>query len=245
MAFTGGSVGRLRQGRVNSLGLANMNNSSWLGLDGLQLPGNWPWDGEGRGISPPAVHRPGRENMALDWLICISKACSPLGPLLYLRIAQQRGTVSSQQERLVFFVCFILCWCFMMLKHHNIQKIKNYIPYRQRRTTSQLWIIYVSIWALNQHCLCQNFRMSVLKTVVLASARNPSPCVSPSLDMFNSQNTKGLIYVSFFSNFLRKASFNDSKIVVWQFFHQKRGKKYNFTLWQGSLCQSTCYTSTP
>lgn len=107
----------------------------------------------------------------------------------------------------------------MMLKHHNIQKIKNYIPYRQRRTTSQLWIIYVSIWGLNQHCLCQNFKMSLLKTVVLASALNPSPCVSPSLDMLNSQNTKSLIYVSFFSNFLRKPNFTDSKIVVWQFFH--------------------------
>lgn len=46
-AFIRVSIGKARQGRISSLALAGLNNSSELcvgGTGGLLWPGTWPWD---------------------------------------------------------------------------------------------------------------------------------------------------------------------------------------------------------
>lgn len=51
--FIGISKGKPWQGRADSLGLAGLKNIS--GRGGFWLPGNWPWDDEGKGVVPQGV----------------------------------------------------------------------------------------------------------------------------------------------------------------------------------------------
>lgn len=77
------------------------------------MPGTWPRGDLGRGILLPGVHRQDERDMVLDWLVCVSKACFLLSPLLPLRIGPRWGSLSSSTK------------IFEILKHHNIQQIKN------------------------------------------------------------------------------------------------------------------------
>ena len=61
---------------MSSLGLASLNNFGRLSAIGVVLSGL---------VSGPGVSGPKRGGWALNWLGCISKACSCLGPLLSLR----------------------------------------------------------------------------------------------------------------------------------------------------------------
>lgn len=92
-AFIGVSVGKARQSRINCLGLASFNNSISLWAlwasrqvvsSCLLLGHRMIWR---RGLSP-GVYWPDGEGMTLDWLVCRSKACCQLSPLLSLRTVQ-------------------------------------------------------------------------------------------------------------------------------------------------------------
>lgn len=87
MTFTGVSIKKVRQGGVNSLRLASSNNSGKLG--GIEVMSSCLV--RGPGVIKAEEHclwwhnRPDGRDVALDWLVCTSKGCSQLSPLLTLK----------------------------------------------------------------------------------------------------------------------------------------------------------------
>lgn len=119
MDFIEVSTGGVRQGMVNSLGLTNLNNSSWLELQMVSSclgpgPGRWRQRDIASWIC--LLHGLGRRHMALDWLICLSEARSPLGPSLPKNCLDRRDSL------------FLAKVIFLFLRFQNIiiyTKFKN------------------------------------------------------------------------------------------------------------------------
>lgn len=76
-----------KQGQVDSLEVATLNNSGGLWTAGV-LPRCLlsASDESGRGILLSWAREPERGGQPLDWLVCVSKPRSELNPLLSLRI---------------------------------------------------------------------------------------------------------------------------------------------------------------
>ena len=85
---------------------------TWQVHSSLTEPPGWPPGHRGRGILPLGVQRPDRGGRALDWLVCISNACSRRGKAispLWERFLQKviNFSLSAGSSLLhVGFLCF-------------------------------------------------------------------------------------------------------------------------------------------
>lgn len=133
------------------------------------MPGNWPWADEDKNITSQGAHARERRYGA-SWVSLHIKGMFPTGSFAISKnCLASRDSLCSARK---------VSFCFMMSKRHSIERKKSYIIYREKGNISQFWIIYVSIWAQNRHCLCQN---SVCSENWFNFCLTPSLCDSPDL----------------------------------------------------------------